>query len=83
MSSLIRRRDVFTKMRTILKEFFLKNRKEYFTNEINNLLRNKFIDEIDVLTLLFFFSARRCFIVDVVREVTNIINVEKNKHQIE
>jgi hypothetical protein len=35
-------------MRTTLKEFFLKSRNEHFTNEINNLLRNKFIDEIDV-----------------------------------
>ncbi len=48
MSSLIRRRDVFTKMRTTLKELFLKSRKEHLINEINNLLRNRFIDEIDV-----------------------------------
>jgi hypothetical protein len=44
----MRRRDVLTKMRTTLKEFSLKSRKEHFTNEINNLLRNKSIDEIDV-----------------------------------
>jgi hypothetical protein len=43
----MRRRDVLTKMRTTLKEFSL-NRKEHLTNEINNLLRNKSIDEIDV-----------------------------------
>jgi hypothetical protein len=55
MSSFMRRRDVFIKMRTILKEFFLKSRKEHFINEINNLLRNKFVDEIDVSTSLFFF----------------------------
>jgi transcription initiation factor TFIIIB Brf1 subunit/transcription initiation factor TFIIB len=48
MSSLMKRRDVFMKMRTTLKEFFLKSRKEHLINEINNLLRNKFIDEIDV-----------------------------------
>jgi hypothetical protein len=48
MSSLMRRRDVLTRMRTILKELFLKNRKEHLINEINNLLRNKSIDEIDV-----------------------------------
>ncbi len=48
MSSLMRRRDVLTKMRTILKKLFLKSRKEHLINEINNLLRNKFIDEIDV-----------------------------------
>ncbi len=56
MSSLMRRRDVFTKMRTTLKEFFLKSRKEHFTDEINNLLRNKSIDEIDVSTSLFLFQ---------------------------
>jgi hypothetical protein len=56
MSSLMRRRDVFTRMRTILKELFLKNRKEHFINEINNLLRNKFIDEIDVSTSLSFLQ---------------------------
>ncbi len=48
MSSLMRRHDVFTKVRTTLKELFLKSRKEHLTNEINNLLRNKSIDEIDV-----------------------------------
>jgi hypothetical protein len=52
----MKRRDVFTKMRTILKEFSLKSRKEHFINEINNLLRNKFIDEIDVSTSLFFLQ---------------------------
>jgi hypothetical protein len=56
MSSLMKRRDVFTKMRTILKEFFLKNRKKHLINEINNLLRNKSIDEIDVSTSLFLFQ---------------------------
>jgi hypothetical protein len=43
-------------MRTILKKLFLKSRKEHLTNEINNLLRNKFIDEIDVLTSLSLFQ---------------------------
>jgi hypothetical protein len=52
----MRRCDVFTKMRTTLKEFFLKNRKEHLINEINNLLRNKFIDEIDVSASLFLFQ---------------------------
>jgi hypothetical protein len=56
MSSLMRRRDVLTKMRTTLKEFSLKSRKEHFINEINNLLRNKFIDEIDVSASLSFFQ---------------------------
>jgi hypothetical protein len=44
----MRRRDVLTKVRTTLKELSLKSRKEHLTNEINNLLRNKSIDEIDV-----------------------------------
>jgi hypothetical protein len=56
MSSLMRQRDVFTKMRTILKKFFLKSRKEHLIDEINNLLRNKFIDEIDVSTSLSLFQ---------------------------
>ncbi len=56
MSSLMRRRDVLTRMRTTLKEFFLKSRKKHFINEINNLLRNKFIDEIDVSASLFFLQ---------------------------
>ncbi len=52
MSSFMRRRDVFTKMRTTLKELSLKSRKEHLTDEINNLLRNRFIDEIDFSTSL-------------------------------
>jgi hypothetical protein len=52
----MRRRDVFTKVRTTLKELFLKSRKEHLTNEINNLLRNKSIDEIDVSTSLSLFQ---------------------------
>ncbi len=52
----MKRREILTKMRTTLKEFFLKNRKEHLINEINNLLRNKFIDEIDVSASLFFFQ---------------------------
>jgi hypothetical protein len=52
----MKRRDVFTRMRTTLKELFLKNRKKHLTNEINNLLRNKFIDEIDVSASLSFFQ---------------------------
>jgi hypothetical protein len=56
MSSLMKRRDVFTKMRTTLKKLFLKSRKEHLINEINNLLRNKFIDEIDVSASLSFLQ---------------------------
>jgi hypothetical protein len=79
----MKRRDVFIKMRTTLKEFFLNNRKKHFINKINNLLRNKFIDEIDVSTSLFFFSARRRFIINLDREKINIVDAERNKHQIE
>ncbi len=56
MSSLMRRRDVFTKMRTTLKKLFLKSRKKHLTSEINNLLRNRSIDEIDVSTSLSFLQ---------------------------
>jgi hypothetical protein len=52
----MRRRDVFTRMRTTFKKFFLKSRKEHLINEINNLLRNKFIDEIDVSASLFLLQ---------------------------
>jgi hypothetical protein len=48
----MRRRDVLTRMRTTLKELFLKNRKEHIINEINNFLRDKSIDEIDVFRSL-------------------------------
>jgi hypothetical protein len=43
-------------MRTTLKKLFLKSRKKHFTSEINNLLRNRFIDEIDVSTSLSLFQ---------------------------
>ncbi len=52
MSSLLRRRDVLTRMRRTLKEFSLKSRKEHIINEINNFLRDKSIDEIDVFRSL-------------------------------
>jgi hypothetical protein len=52
----MKRRDVFTKMRTTLKKLSLKNRKKHLINKINNLLRNKFIDEIDVSTSLSIFQ---------------------------
>ncbi len=52
----MKRRDVFTRMRTTLKEFFLKSRQKHLTDEINNLLRNRFIDEIDVSTSLSLFQ---------------------------
>ncbi len=56
MSSFMRRRDVFTKMRTTLKKFFLKSRKEHIINEINNFLRDKSIHEIDVFRSLSLFQ---------------------------
>jgi hypothetical protein len=39
-------------MRRTLKEFSLKSRKEHIINEINNFLRDKSIDEIDVFRSL-------------------------------
>ncbi len=56
MSSLIKRLDVFTIMRTTLKKLSLKSRKKHLTSEINNLLRNRSIDEIDVSTSLFLLQ---------------------------
>jgi hypothetical protein len=41
------RRGVSTGVRTTLEELSLKSRKEHLTDEINNLLRNRSIDEID------------------------------------
>jgi hypothetical protein len=52
----MRRRDVFTKMRTTLKEFSIKNRKEHIIKEINNFLRDKSIDEINAFMSLSFFQ---------------------------
>jgi hypothetical protein len=43
-------------MRTTLKKLFLKIRKEHLINEIINLLRSRFIDEIDVSTSLSFLQ---------------------------
>jgi hypothetical protein len=56
MSLFMRRRDVLTKVQTILKKLCLKSRKKHLINEINNLLRNNFIDKINVLTLLSFLQ---------------------------
>jgi hypothetical protein len=56
MSSFMKRRDVFTRMRTTLKKLSLKSRKKHLTSEINNLLRNRSIDEIDVSTSLFLLQ---------------------------
>jgi hypothetical protein len=39
------------------KKIFSKNHKKHIINEINNLLRNEFIDKIDISTSLFFFNA--------------------------
>jgi hypothetical protein len=52
MSTLMRRRDEFTKIRIALKEIFLKNRKEHLIKKIINLLRDKSLHEIDAFESL-------------------------------
>ncbi len=52
MSTLMRRRDEFTKIQIALKEIFLKSRKEHLIKKIINLLRDKSFDEIDVFESL-------------------------------
>ncbi len=56
MSLFMKRCDVFMKMRTTLKKFFLKSRKEHIINEINNFLRDKLIDEIVAFRALSFLQ---------------------------
>jgi hypothetical protein len=56
MSSLMKRCDVLTKVRTTLKELSLKSHKEHIINEINNFLRDKSIDQIDVFRSLSLFQ---------------------------
>ncbi len=54
MSSLIRRREELTRIRTALKKIFLKNRKKHLIKKIISLLRDKSFDEIDAFETLFF-----------------------------
>ncbi len=56
MSTLMRRRDEFTKIRIVLKEIFLKSRKEHLIKKIINLLRDKSFDEIDAFETLFLLQ---------------------------
>jgi hypothetical protein len=48
----MRRRDEFTKIRTALKEIFLKSRKKHLIKKIINFLRDKSFDEIDAFESL-------------------------------
>jgi hypothetical protein len=48
----MRRCDEFTKVRIVLKEIFLKSRKEHLIKKIINLLRDKSFDEIDAFESL-------------------------------
>jgi hypothetical protein len=56
MSTFIKRRDEFTKIRIVLKKIFLKSRKEHLIKKIINLLRDKSFDEIDAFESLFLFQ---------------------------
>ncbi len=92
MSSLMRRRDVLTKVRTTLKELFLKSRKEHLINEINNLLRNKFIDEIDVSATLSLLQRVDVFLSTLIvkkqisltlkKIIISLNNIERNTTKI-
>jgi hypothetical protein len=83
MSSLIKRREEFTKIQTVLKKIFSKNRKKRLIKKIINLLRDKSFDEINAFETLFFFSACKRLVVDVHCEETNSFNIEKDQHQTE
>jgi hypothetical protein len=56
MSTLMRRRDEFTKIRIALKEIFLKDRKKHLIKKIINLLCDKSFDEIDAFESLSLFQ---------------------------
>jgi hypothetical protein len=56
MSTLMKRRDEFMKIRIALKEIFLKSRKEHLIKKIINLLRDKSFDEIDAFESLSLFQ---------------------------
>ncbi len=56
MSLLIECRDELTRMRTVLKKFSLKSRKEHLINKINILLRDKSFNEIHVFETLFLLQ---------------------------
>jgi hypothetical protein len=56
MSTLMRRRDEFTKIRIALKEIFLKSRKEHLIKKIVILLRDKSFDKIDAFESLSLFQ---------------------------
>jgi hypothetical protein len=88
----MRRRDVLTKVRTTLKELFLKSRKEHLINEINNLLRNKFIDEIDVSATLSLLQRVDVFLSTLIvkkqisltlkKIIISLNNIERNTTKI-
>jgi hypothetical protein len=56
MSSLIKRREELTKIRTALKKIFLKSRKKHLIKKIINLLRDKSFDEINAFETLFLLQ---------------------------
>ncbi len=56
MSTFMRRRNEFTKIRIALKEIFLKNRKKHLIKKIINLLRDKSFEEIETFESLFLLQ---------------------------
>jgi hypothetical protein len=56
MPSLIERREELTRMRIVLKELFLIDRKEYLFKKITNLLRDKLFNKINASEILFLLQ---------------------------
>ena len=83
MSSLIKRREEFTKMRTVLKKLFLKNRKEHLIKKIINLLRDKSFDEIDAFESLSFFQRVNVLLSTLIVKKQVFLTLKKVNHRLE
>ncbi len=77
MSPFIERRDEYTKMRTALKKFSLKSRKEHLINEINILLRDKSFDKIDAFETLTFFPRVNVLLSTLIVEKQIVLTLRK------
>ncbi len=92
MSSFMRRRDVLTRMRTTLKEFSIKSRKEHIIKKINNFLRDKSIDEINafmslsllqrVSVLLLTLTMKKQMTITLKKINNKLNNIERNTTKI-
>ncbi len=77
MSTLMRRRDEFTKIRIALNEIFLKSRKEHLIKKIINLLRDKSFNEIDAFESLFLFQRVNVLLSTFIVENQNFLALTK------